>query len=349
MNHSCFRGATVWMLLAASSAAGLSAQKTDLVVLTNGDRVTGDIKQLSRGQLEYSTDNVGRIYVEWKSVARVTSANFFEIELSSGRKYYGRLVLPPADGQMVVHLQREDTIPIGDVVGIVPISRRIVNRLKAYLDVGFTVAKANWARTLSVSGEVAYRGPTVGLSTDFDTYSQSQEDAAGSARSTIQINSERYLANRWKALVLTTLEHNEELALDLRITLGGGIGRTFVQTNWNELAFETTLVGTRERFADAADTSSAKWNLEGRFAVTWDAFRYDFPKLDLSTDLTVFPSITILGRVRVNLNTRLRYEVFKDFTAGVDFTDSFDNQPADPTASTNDFVATFTVGWSYRR
>ena len=343
------RDAIVWVALVAFSAGDLGAQKTDLVVLKNGDRVTGEIKQLSRGQLEYLTDNVGRIRVEWNTIARVTSVNYFEIELSSGRKYYGQMTPPPADGQMVVRLQGEDTIPLGDLVGIVPISTRIVNRLKAYLDVGFTLAKANWARTLSLSGEVAYRGPKAGLSSSFDTYSQSQEDAEGSARSTIQLNTERYLANRWKALVLTTLEHNEELALDLRVTLGGGVGRTFVQTNSNEVGFETTLVGTREHFADAADTSSATWNLEGRFAVTWDAFRYDYPKLDLSTQVTVFPSITTVGRVRVNAGTRLRYEVFRDFTAGIDFTDSFDNQPPEATASTNDFVATFTIGWSYRR
>jgi hypothetical protein len=337
------------MVLLTSSTRGLSAQKTDVVVLENGDRITGEIKQLSRGRLEYSTDDVGRIYIEWKTIARVTSPSYFEVELSSGKKYYGLLAAPAADGQMIVRIEREDTLPLGDVVGIVPISNRMVDRLKAYLDVGFTLAKANWARTLSLSGEVAYRGPKAGLSASFDTYSQSQEDVAKTTRNTLGFNGERYIANRWKYLALTTFEHNDELGLDLRVTLGGGVGRLFVQTNSNELAFETTLVGTREHFSDLADTSTAKWNLEGRFALTWDAFRYDSPKLDLSMDLTVFPSITTLGRVRTDLGTRVRYELFKDFTVGVDFTDSFDNQPPEATASTNDFVTTFTIGWSYRR
>lgn len=337
------------MVLVALSAGGLGAQKTDVVVLENGDRITGEIKQLSRGQLEYSTDDVGRIYVEWKKVARVTSQHYFEVELSSGRKYYGLLSPPPADGQLIVRVERADTLTLGEVVGIVPISNQIVDRLKAYLDVGFTLAKANGARTLSVSGDVAYRGPKAGLSASFDTYSQSQEDVASTTRNTLAFNGERYVANRWKYLALTTFEHNDELALDLRLTLGGGVGRPFVQTNSNELAFETTLVGTREQFTNSADTSTAKWNLEGRLAVTWDAFRYDSPKLDLSMELTVFPSITTLGRVRTDAGTRVRYELFKDFTVGIDFTDSFDNQPPEATASTNDFVTTLTIGWSYRR
>ena len=63
----------------------------------------------------------------------------------------------------------------------------------------------------------------------------------------------------------------------------------------------------------------------------------------------MFPSFTTLGRVRTDLGTRVRYELFRDFTVGIDFTDSFDNQPPEATASTNDFVTSFTIGWSYRR
>ncbi len=318
-------------------------------MLLNGDRITGDIKQLSRGKLEYLTDNVGRIYIEWHTIARVTSPHYFEVELSSGRKYYGRLLAPPEDGQMIVTVDRDDTLKLRDVVAIVPISNRIVDRLKAYLDVGFTLAKANEARTLSVSGEVAYRGPKVGTSASFDVYSQAQEDVPSTTRSSLQLDGERYVANRWKYLTLTTFEQNDELSLDLRVTLGGGVGRAFIQNNKHELGLEATVVGTREEFSDSAGGSTPEWNLEGRFAATWNAFRYDFPKLDLSTELTVFPSFTTLGRVRMDTSARLRYELFKDFTVGIDFTDSFDNQPPEETASTNDFVTTFTIGWQYRR
>jgi putative salt-induced outer membrane protein YdiY len=250
---------------------------------------------------------------------------------------------------MIVNVDHDDTLQLRDVVGIVPLSNRIVDRLKAYLDLGFTIAKANWATTLSVSGEVAYRGPKVGTSASFSAYSQTQEDVASTRRGSIDLDGERYVANRWKYLTLTTFEHNDELGLDLRVTLGGGVGRAFVQNNSHEVSLEATIVGTREDFIATPSGTAPEWNLEGRFAATWDAFRYDFPKLDLSTDLTVFPSITTPGRVRVDTNIRLRYELFREFTVGIDFTDSYDNQPPEETASTNDFVSTFTIGWSYRR
>ena len=46
---------------------------------------------------------------------------------------------------------------------------------------------------------------------------------------------------------------------------------------------------------------------------------------------------------------RLKYEVFKDFHAGINFTDTFDSRPPDETVNKNDFITTFTIGWSYRR
>jgi hypothetical protein len=40
------------------------ADKTDVVVLLNGDHLTGEVKGLSYGQLRFTTDNMGTVYIE---------------------------------------------------------------------------------------------------------------------------------------------------------------------------------------------------------------------------------------------------------------------------------------------
>jgi hypothetical protein len=42
----------------------LAAQKTDVVVIANGDVITGEIKGLSRGKLDYNTDDAGRLSIK---------------------------------------------------------------------------------------------------------------------------------------------------------------------------------------------------------------------------------------------------------------------------------------------
>ncbi len=81
----------------------------------------------------------------------------------------------------------------------------------------------------------------------------------------------------------------------------------------------------------------------------WSAFRFDTPKLDLSTAFALYPSLSQAGRVRGQLELRLKYELFKDFLAGILFTDTFDSRPPEEGAAKNDYITTLTIGWSYRR
>src|SRR5688572_26580715 len=75
------------------SVAVAEAQKTDSVWIRNGDRITGEVKSLYRGRLKYSTDDLGTIYIEWDKVVRISSRATFEVQLSSGLKYFGTLGL----------------------------------------------------------------------------------------------------------------------------------------------------------------------------------------------------------------------------------------------------------------
>ena len=78
----------VSILMAASL---LHAEKTDKVVLRNGNEITGEIKKLDLGKLEYSTDDIGRIYIEWDQIYRIASKDRFHIELPDGRAYFGSI------------------------------------------------------------------------------------------------------------------------------------------------------------------------------------------------------------------------------------------------------------------
>jgi len=337
-------------LVASAFAAPAAAQKTDIVVLDNGDHLTGEIKGLSAGQLDYSTDDVGRIYIEWDKIARITSSDYFEFQTTSGRKYYGRLDPPARDKQVVVARESADTLNLFDIVSIVPISGQFVNRLKAYLDLGFSLAKANKATTLNLSSDVSYRGPKLSAGVSFDSYAQGQTGVTTTTRNTIQLNAARLFANRWEAGGFVQLDQNDELGLDLRLSAGAEGGRVYL-TNASEFKAGAGLVVTRERFVvtdTTGSTTSPQDNLEGVVNLLYDAFRYDSPKLDFSTQLTVYPSISSPGRVRAAFTGRIKYEVFKDFFAGINFTDNFDSRPPEG-AEKNDYVSSLTIGWSYRR
>jgi hypothetical protein len=78
------------------------ADKTDVVHLRNGDRVTCEIKKLERGQLKVSTDSMGTIYIEWKDVVGVTSKELYVIEMQDGSRVQGTLAETDTEGQLLL-------------------------------------------------------------------------------------------------------------------------------------------------------------------------------------------------------------------------------------------------------
>lgn len=339
--------------LAALQAEPLHGQKTDTLVLQNGDRITGEIKGLFRGKLDYNTDDAGRLSIEWVKIIRLTSRHYFEVEVASGAKYFGRLAEADRDGEIVVELDRADTLAVLSVVRISTLDAAFLQRLTAYLDVGFSFAKANKATTFNLAAEAKYRGARYGSTIYVEAYAQGQEAVPTTTRNTGEINGTIYLPDRWSIVGLAQAEQNDELNLALRFTLGGAASRVFRQSNSGELAAAAGVVVTRERFQPAENDSTAteeeQTNLEGLLYGQWDAFRYDSPKLDFSTSLSLYPSLSSLGRLRGELAMRIKYEVFRDFNVGLKFTDTFDSDPPDETASKNDFISSVTIGWSYRR
>ena len=341
------RLALALLVVAVGWTRPAAAAKTDVVILRNGDHITGEVKGLSRGKLDFSTDDAGRLSIEWEKIARLTSIHPFDAEDGAGLRYFGRLNPPGRDGVLVFESGRTDTIPISSVIEMTPLNAALVERLTAYLDLGFTLAKANQATTFSSSGMVAYRSASLGSQFTFDSYAQGQESVPTTTRNTLRQSVSWYLPARWSAVALMQFEQNEELDLDHRVTLGGAVERMLQQTNQMELSLGAGLVGTQEQFNSTA-SGTENTGLEGLLAANWDVFHFDSPKLDFSTDVAMFPSLSQAGRVRGQGNLRLVYELFKDFNTGIRLTETFDSRPPEG-ATKNDYVVEFTIGWSYRR
>lgn len=327
------------------TATPLSAQKTDTVTLRNGNRITGEIKQLYRGKLSYSTDDMGTVEIEWEKIARLTSAHFHEVELTNGLRYFG-ILLPPAEaGTMVVSLfQVSDTLKLADVVSIFPIEAGFWQRIKGRIDIGFSYKQANNLLELSLSGTANYRVEKWNRKITFNTYFQSQDSATTITRRSIAFTGQRFFGHKWSGLGTISFEENSELSLDLRSSLGGASGLFVKQTNNAIAQVVGGLAVTHEKYTGEEQGQN---NLELVLAGELAYFRFHTPKTDISTDLNVFPNLTTLGRVRIEFNFRLSYEILKDFTIGFTLYDSFDSQPPTEGASKNDFGTEVTVGWKY--
>src|ERR1700751_4838346 len=84
----------------------LARDKTDVLVMNNGDRMTCEVKGLDGGVLYVSFDYIdGTASVDWSKVARLESRQLFLVKTEDGSMYTGTLKTPEAGAGRPVEIQ----------------------------------------------------------------------------------------------------------------------------------------------------------------------------------------------------------------------------------------------------
>jgi hypothetical protein len=332
-------------LLPCSPAWGYARDKTDIVMLRNGDRLSGDIVSLEFGILTLKTDNMSTLSIEWPAVRSVTSKFGFAIERRNGSKYHG-VIATSDDGTELTVTSEAGVIriPVEEVERISRLSPNFWNRINGALAVGFSYTKSSAIQVGSLNFNANYRSATVDGSLALSA--NSTQDSSGKNTNRILLTSGvqflQQSRNFWG--LLGSLEHDQALGIDARLTGGAALGRRFVQSSFTELTGIAGLVATEEWIVD---NPSSKTSLELVFGGSWQVFKFIEPKTRLDFGLYVFPSLTENGRYRSTGNLALTHKFPHDVTLGLTGYLSYDNQPPDPTAEKSDYGVTLNVGWSF--
>jgi hypothetical protein len=334
----------VFLLLAAVPA---TAEKTDILLLKNGDRVTGEIDHLEGGLLIYKTDNMGTLSVEWEDIAQLTSKNFFRIELKSGDLRYGSLVEPPhGQSLQVAEAAGNVLVPLGDVAFIKPIYQKFWKRFDAQVDAGFSYTQANNSTQLSASGQATYQVERARGILNFSSLINDQDEVDATARHDVSLGYYRSLPGRKRSnwFLSGQVQSNQELGLDLRVLGAAGLGKRLRQTFRSEFLVATGLA-VSEEYASSSTDKFTSTELLGHVAYTYST--YDFPKTALSMSVFAYPSLSDWWRFRLEVNLSARREIIRDFYVKVSPFESFNSDPPEEGAAENDWGVTTSLGWSY--
>ena len=318
------------------------AQKTDVVRLANGDRVTGEIENLERGRLELSTDDAGTIEFEWDNIASVESTRQFEIETSDGRRMLG--ALQPAVGRFIriVTSGGDVTLSLGEVTSLHPIGASFWKRLDGGFNLGYSYTRSSGIGQLSLNTDSTFRRPAFLVMLDISGTLTEQPGVEEDDRAALNLGYVRY-RGRWLVGAGGSFENNESLGLVLRSQVGGTFGRRLVNTNRAQLQLAGGLVVNNEEGVDVPNTQ----NLEGLASFRSSFFTYDGAKTNFSTKLDYYPSLSNWGRQRLQFDGSLSQTLWKDFSFSINVFDTFDSDPPDPAAERNDAGVVTSIGWTY--
>jgi hypothetical protein len=88
-------------------------------------------------------------------------------------------------------------------------------------------------------------------------------------------------------------------------------------------------------------------NLEGIVGAGYSVFIYDDPEVSFNLTAAAYPSINDLGRLRSDVDSSLKWEVFNDFYLKWTFYYSFDSKPLSGSGEKSDWAISL-VGFEYK-
>ncbi len=322
--------------------AQLSFAQKDSLVFKNGNYMTGEIKSMTKGVLQVETDYSDSDFkIEWKDVAYIHSEQNFNFYLIDGRRLSGKISIDTANNGINV-LTEEGTISIqlDQITEVSTFDVKIIDRISASIDFGYSITKANTLQQLSLRSNVSYTARKWKIYGSVNTIRSSQENAPTTTRTDGAIGLDYFLNKNYFARIKNDFLSNDEQDLELRSVTSVGLGKFIVRTNklyWN------ILIGTAyNNEAYIVNDSLNKSSQEGLIATEFNAF--DTGDLSLSTSIVAYPSFTESGRVRSDFKFDLKYDLPLDFYIGLGATVNYDNQPVEG-ASDTDYVLQTTFGW----
>lgn len=311
-------------LAVVAAASPARANRTDVVYLKNGDRITCSVKELNRGKLRVTTDAMGTVFINWIEVQSVETTKTFIIKLQNGQFEYGNLRPAASDGELTVRGDGTSSdLPLDRVVELAEIKRGFFRRIDGSIDFGFNYQQANKDINYSLRAEATHRAKRSDTKISFDSIFSSRNDVPNAYRRVLGLTHVHDVTGKWQAAGLGKAEQNDELGLDLRTNLGAAVGRMIIETNKSRLRVMGGLTTNRERYVLEPD---ALFSLEALITTSYDFFVYGDLGADFAVDLSVYPSLTDSGRYRVEFDGKYRHEIFTDFYVSLSGWYSFDNK-----------------------
>lgn len=335
-------------LLSPAACLG-KVKRHDIVIMKNGDRLTGEVKRLEQGILYIQTDYfAGSVGLDWLQVEKVESTANYQITLSDGKRLTGKISKVEAEAapgkDFKVHAPEGD-VPISgiDVVGIDLQKQTFWRQLKGSIDLGYNYTSGNSQSSLSSAANAEYVAAHWSAGASYTASFSGQSGGTTTNLFDVQATGERFLNRNSYLVGLSDFLHSSQQDLVLRTTLGAAYGRYFVRNNQNQFRWLAGADYTLGNYQSGL-TQPTQQNSELLIGVEYQFFRFD--RYALQAQFLTFPGMSDFGRIRFTTNDTLSIKLSNNFRLNFSFWDNFDSSPP-LNAKKNASGISTTLGWTF--
>jgi len=331
------------VLTAFSVACGLipGLASADVLVLKNGDRITGEIKRIWDGEITIEPVYADEFEIDLAVVAYIESDREFEMDLNDGRSLIAtfRGAAEEEGGQVIVTQTESLELPLA---GILELDEpEDFYDWESHVDLSSNLNKGNtdsmttrlFADGMFKHGDHRHRGEM--------TFEQERLASQKTKDRDLFLYDYNWLFNDpWFFTAQLTFEQDPIIQLDSRFIASAGIGHDIWDTPRRSLSTKLSVGYQNEELAGAGtDSSVAIWSLR---------FRQDF----LGDDMGVFHNFSVTrnlsGRTNTSYDTStgISYEITDLLYATASLDYDYETEPVG-TAKSEDIALVFGLGLEF--
>ncbi len=327
--------------------------KSDVIVLANGDRITGEIKNLGSGVLTISVGYVdGDLSVQWSQVVRIESTQLFLIEMQDGSVHTGTLATAESapGGPTTFRILESETgakltAERSLIVKIEQTSKSFYKRLSGELSLGVVFSKGNAATQYTFGSELEYLRERWGMEGTYNSNLSANSGSSTSTRNQTYLSAyhlmrrKNYFYSGFGGFLQSSVQ-----GIDLQTTLGAGIGRYFKNTNRVRLSVIGGMVWQSAAYSSSV-AAIPRQQIYGGVIIT-DLNVFLFKKTNLKATALIAPAFSDLGRVHSMTNVTYYLKLFHTIDWNLSFYGNWDTRPPAHLAA-SDYGYSSGLNWTF--
>jgi len=330
----------------------VAREKSDVLVMRNGDRLTGEIKSLRADVLYVSLDYaLGTVSIDWFKIDHLESSQLFMVKTADGNVYTGTLSMPKTEGARPVSIEvlepagKAVELPRANVTRMDQGFQSFWHRFNGSVGLGAIYNKGNESTQYSLSSDVNYPRERWAASVSYDSTLSSSTGTSASSRNQVDASAYHLMRwNNWYYKGAADFLQSSVQDIDLQSTFAGGVGRYLKNTNHiaitltGGLAYQRITYGQTVVAAPAENVTSAWFSGQVKL--------YKFDRTNLTVAASLLPALSDPGRVHFNLNTSYYVKIWSDFKFNISFYGNWDTRPP-LTFSGSDYGTSTGLSWTF--
>jgi putative salt-induced outer membrane protein YdiY len=305
----------------------VDAVVADVLVLKNGDRITGTIKQIWDDEVSIEPEYSDEFAVDLEVVDYIESERDFDLEFYDGRKVVAKFPGANDDQQQMIAVgEAAEPISLTDILELDEPAKDF--DWESHIDFSATLKSGNTeSKTSQLRADSQIEIPDHRHYMQFTSYREELDSVTTQDRNLVKYNYNWLFNDPWFFAANASYERDPIIELDSRIIVSAGFGRDIFNTPRRLLSVQLGLGAQSEKLAGVRDENSvAVWSLR---------YRQDI----LSGDMELFHNHDIVenlgGRDNTSFKTStgLRYEITDLLYANVTLNYDYETDPAAPAKS----------------